>query len=893
MTVFRSLLLTFLVLLLLFDRPIFANEFSGAPNCTPLLCGQTSRFRLSENGTESLIELGFDTVTQNIDLKNEANQALAKQDWPHTFKIGKGDTGINASIDNLEFNALKFGHSDVDINEDKVKVCIPIDEMELELDASLKIRDTTLNQKGAKAYIDPAAEVKPKVCFNGSVDANGQLGELIHIENEVPTDITAETKKALLNFDINKANEDELLFTYLSLYFMEEDMEFPINFDQFSWQSWSDAANFLRDSGPETLKRFIDFDKMKQQLANIKGSQVASPGTNASDEEGLVDYIGAMRVDLNLEKNPTQLPNIGLFEEAYAIWQEEPSAEERPSEDSSWGLWSMMEAAGDTIANTYNKTIRSSAAIGRAIGNKTAFKTEDIIRNRFLPYMQETFNNSVTASAPVMTAVANAAEKKLIPLAKEKANEAIRAFQGATNYNQVMTTKMRRPVFNAQDLVDSESLNKMQDRFKNGRLVTILADSNNLDNRQDIDPSLESFENLLQELEVYERSISQNSSDRNAGDFIKDNLLPFMTTFNDNLNSRTRGRVPMELRDRARRVQRQLMAKQNLIEANFSRRNREVDLQLTTNWFNEISGGPELTVAMPELCDKGVGQLQESTVITKAERDEHDLSAAISTDAINAVVRQNFDDGNFDFCLFENEVKTCSTTPGNYHNRCRFKKPPELIWNAQTSKHQIHLKNIQCDSRLLNAGNRCGQEDVPSKEVPVLSFLFNTVARVGGALCEFGVDQGDDLLTGTVGQNLINVTVDIEPQVCGQSVCLNPTLTDSRVINDIENVNPSLANILGKAISLVTSPVSDIVKNEIVDDSLMEFVEDKVARPLNAPIGIIPKRIVSEEGRITVLSDIETQDSLANFARQCLENNQTCNEETFLRIDNKPIPLSN
>lgn len=890
MTTLRSISLTIFLVFTNFGPKVFAQNSTQNLNCTPIKCGQSSRFRLNEKGTESLIQLGFDTVTQNLDLLEEANSALEKQEWPHTFNIGKGEEAIKASVDNLEFNALKFGNSDVDIDKDKINVCVPIDEMDIELDASLDINGTTLNQKGARAFIAPEAKEKPKVCFNGRVDESGQIGELVHIENEIPSDITAETKKALLNFDIEKANQDELLFTYMTLYFMEDNMEFPLNFDQFSWQSWSDAGSFLRDAGPETLKRFIDFNKMKQQLSSIKGSQVSTP--ESPQNEGLIGYMGAMQVDLNLEQNPTQLPNRGIFEEAYSIWQEEAPANVRPKDDSYWGLWSMMQSAGDVVVDTYNKSINSVAAVARGINNQVAFKTEDIIRNRFLPYMQETFNNSVTASAPVMTTIAKTAEKKLIPLAKKKANEAIKAFQEATSFNQVMTTNLRRPVFNAQDFVDSDSLSRIQENFSDPRLVNVLENSSNLSSRREIDPYLESFENLLQELEVYERSISSESSDRNVGDFLKDNLLPFMETFNHNLNSRTGGQVPMALRERARRAQQKLAAKQSLIDTNYNRRNREVELQLTTNWFNEVSGGPELTVAVPELCAEGVGELQESTVITEADRNQYDLSAAVSTDAINAVVRQSFNQGNFDFCLFDNQVKTCSTTPGNFDNRCRFQKSPELVWNSEKKKHQIHLKNLQCDSRLLNAGKRCGQRDQPNN-VPVLSFVVNAVARVGGALCEFAVDQGDDFLTGSVGQNLIDVTVDIEPQVCGQSICLNPTLTDSKVLNDIENVNPSLANIVGKAIALVTSPVSDIVKKEIVDDSLMEFVEDKIASPLSSPIGVIPKRIVSEEGRITVLSDIEPQGSLGQFARECLARNQSCNENAFLKIDGKPIPLSN
>jgi len=876
---------------LLFNSPSsFGQSFDKnflQESCIPLQCGQMARLRLSQNGTEKLLKIGLDTVTANLDLKTQANEALDKEEFPFEFNIGSESANISAQIDDLEFNGLQFGKSEVDIDGEKVHVCVPIDEMDLSVDAQIDIKGHSTSQKGARAFVDPESTQKPKVCFNGEIGLDGNVKNLVHIGNEVPTDIGQETKMAMLDLNIDEADEDEILFTYMSLYFMEDDLEMPIKFDWLSRSSWGDVFDLVGEISPENIKSMMDLDMMKSKLKEIKGNLPPIPKNHDRPEEGLVNYLGNIKLDLNLEENKTaENPNADYMDEVWKIWQEESQNELKsaPSEESAGGLYGLWRKAADSVVGFKDRVVASSQTISKGIKDKFAHNTEELIRSRFLPYFQDSFNNSVTGSAPVMAALAKTAEKHLIPLAKKKANEAVTKLQNSSNFSSIMSTSISRPFVNAQDLVDRESLSNLQNAMKMSDYNQVSYNVRNIRQVTDKDHTLDNVEKILSNMENYTESVSANSSDRNALEFLSHEMLPYLERLRDNMYYQTGGNIPKELKDRTLFLIQKVRAKSAIVAENINYRNREVELEISTRWFNELSGGPEITVATQELCDQGVGFLMDSTKVTNEELQSYDLSGTISIDAVNATIDKLAKDGQFDFCLHGNDVQTCSSVRGNYNNRCRFEDPPKVEWNESTQKHEIKLRDLQCETRMINADRRCGFRDQKSN-IPILGFLINTIGRGAGNVCKFVSDQADNVVTGSIGQNLVDLTVELEPQICGTSVCMQPKLKDTNITTDMDNVNPNISSIIGKMVGIIASPITDVVKNEIVDEALMTFMEAEVSQPLESPIGIYPRKIVSENGRITVLSDIEPEDELRGFFSECVQGSTNCSTEHFLNIE--------
>lgn len=875
-----------LVATLLLHSPLGMAISYEQESCIPLQCGQMARLRMSRKGTEKLMKLGLDSVTSDLDLKKMANEALDKQDFPFKFDIGSKAAGISAQVDDLKFNALKFGKSDVKIKEDQVHVCVPVDEMDMAVDAEFNIQGHNSKQKGARAYIDPKSKSKPKVCFNGKIGLDGHVKELVHIENKVPTDIGQETKMAMLNMDIDKADDDELLFTYMSLYFMEDNMKLPFKFDWMSMKSWSDAYKLLGDINPKNLKKMMDMDFMRKKLKEIKGSLPPMPKSN-QPEEGLVNYLGNLKVDLNLKANKTAKdPNANYMDKVWKIWQGEAKKKEKaaPAKEPG-GFYGLWKKAADAVVGLGNKVADSVSTVTTGLKSKFMHDSEELIRSRFLPYIQDSFNKSVSGSAPVMTAIAKTAEKNLIPLAREKANAAITALQNSANFGSITHTKFNRPYLNVQDLADGETLHRIQKKLDFNTYDRVNENVRNISrfsnkNKKQI---IKNTGLVLDRIQHYVDSVSGRSSDRNAQDFLTNTVIPYLDKMRDNMYYQTGGYIPRDLKNRTLSMLRDARAKSALLARNISYRNRDLELELSTRWFNKLSGGPEVTVATDELCAQGVGVLGNSKKVTNEDLQSYDLSGSLSIDAVNAMIAKLSKDGQFDFCLNDNQLNTCSTVHGNYNNRCRFERPPKVVWNQKNQKHEIKLDNLQCETRLLNADKRCGVKDKTSN-IPILGFFINTITKGVGSACKFVSDQADNVITGSVGQNLVDVTVELDPKICGKSVCMQPKLKDSKVATDIQNVNPNLASMIGKMVGIVASPITDIVKGQIVDDALMTFMESEVSQPLEAPVGIRPQKIVSEAGRITVLSDIEPQEG-AHFFTGCLNHNRDCNVEHFLNVD--------
>ena len=855
----------------------------GAPliqegSCHGLQCGQVGRLSLSSKGTGKIFKMGLDTTSEMLDLKHEANKALDGDKFPLKFKMGNGVTsGIEAEIDNVHFDSLKMGKSKVDVDGDEVHVCVPVDEMDIKVDAALDIYGTKISQKGASASVKKSAPQKPEVCFKGKMGADGEVGNLVHIDADEPQDIATETKLAMLDMDLNKASEDEILFNYMTLYFMEENMPLPTKVD------WDKIWAVMNKVTPETVKDFFDVGKMRQELKKIKGSLPI--GDSDEKKTGLKNYIGSLEVDLNLKQNQTNMKKDKKFwEEAYDIWigKNEKPPEKKPKPDSQ-NLWGMFEDMASNVVDgakrAFNRTAKAAGRISQGVANNIGLNAETIMRERFLPYLQESFNKNATTSAPVMTAIAKAAEKKLIPLAKEKANKAIANFQNGVFKDGIYRTTMKEPVFNAQDLVDHNTLRRMEEKISPEKILNLVKQSKTPIRNKDKKEKFEKdVSGLLMNAQKYLQAISDDSSDKRSLEFLNDKLNGALQAVGHIFNGPNKHLLDEELKTQYHQLLRLRRAKAAFVRENIAARERNYNLEFSANFFSKLSGGPEVTLAVPELCHE-VSTLPASQVLKPEDFKKHDINAAVGTDAINAIIKKKAENGEFDFCLYDNEARTCSSKGDNYDNKCQFTESPQLVWNKESKKHEIHLKKISCDTRLVNADPECGADS--KVDIPVLGFIINTAAKAAGSVCKFIGDQADEFVQGSVGQNLVDVVVEVEPKVCGNSVCIEPNLKDTNVIHNLEKVNPSLVGLVGKIVGTVASPITDIVKTEIVDDALMVFMQNQVGRPIDAPVGIAPKKIVSEEGRITILSDIDEGHDLKSAVDACIKDSSNCADNLY------------
>ena len=838
---------------LLFTVLLSFSAFAERP-CANIQCGEAARFSLSEKGIEKIMSLGLNAMTQQNDLKDEANQYLKDAKFPYKFDLGNTRVGqMSASVDNVKFNKLKFGKSKVDVNERKMNVCIPVDEMDLSVDASLDIMGSQLNQKGARAYVNESSPDKPKVCFKAEVDESGQVGPLVQVKNEVPTDVAKETKMAMLDIDLNQANEDEILFTYMTLYMMEENMALPTKVDMKS------IYHAIRDPNPETLKKLVDIDAMRESLKNIKKEL---PPQTKKDKEGIVDYVGNLKIDLNLEQNQNSLKSDNkIWDDAYNILNEKDES------NAEGGFFS-------SITNLGKKLVKAGKRVADGAIQNLKVGAEDVVRKRFLPYLQESFNKNVTGSSPIMTAVAKTAEKNLVALAKEKANMAIAEFQKAQGVqNGNFSTKIKEPLWNIQDITDFDTLRKNEEAIRNGNLKKLFSDSfylNKLPNKKLFNSALE---NELSKIENYLNAINPKSSDQDAADFLYAELKPLIKNINQNLLNSNVKDYPLDLRDKVMSIYQKIQMKESLLNQKISERNSEKDVRVSIDFFNKVSRGPQVSLSLPELCQQGVGSLPNSSKLKSEEIRAHDVSGEVSVPAMNAYAKQRALKGDFDFCMLDNEMKSCSNG-NNYNNRCRLLEPPQLKWNEKKQKHEIELKNIQCESRVVNADPKCNMGT--KSKIPVLGFIFNGISSGVGSLCKLASDQADNLITSSQGQNLISVKVEVDPQVCGNALCLNTKLADSKVTADLERLNPNLASIVGKISSLVLSPFTEYVKKEIVDKDIMNFMSKKISKPLEAPSQIQLKRITSERGKFVVLADIDDSEKTEKWINNCVNYPTNC-----------------
>lgn len=861
-----SLFIFSVISALLMPGPVLYADQEGP--CGPLVtCGEIAKVQISKNGTEKILEMGIDTVTKNIDIKSELNEAMAKSpDFPHQFKLGSAEHyGMKASVDNVHFNALSFGASEVKIDDKTVHVCVPVEEMDISVDAEFDIWGNKLAQKGASARIKKDAPSKPEVCFNGEVSPDGSFSDLVAVPWEAPQDIALESKRALLEVDLQNASKDEILFSYLTLYAMEDGMELPTSFE------WGKMWDLMGDFTPENAEKFFDIETMRTKLIAIKG-ELPPKAESEQSAVGMRNFIGNLELDLKLENNGPTIEKDDKVWDEMATLLTDPIPERVVPPDEG-GVMSFIKGAAHNIGHKVIDAAHGAKRGLKGIGNRLSMRGEKILRERFMPYLQEKFNQNATHNPTVMTAIAKKTEKHLIPVARKHANRALAKAREIIQNENLARSKAHVPGFNLQDVVDDGTLRALEARLGPKPLQDLVLGIDSIKSERDYNIVRNQAMRFLDDVETYADAITNQSTDERTHRFLQSGLGKLTHRITDFLGRSPHGELDARFLNKRQSTLYKLEQKERILARNIAAKRELMQLQVVPSLLSGRSGGPEVSLSFPELCQEGLGMMEQNLPVL----DEHDASATVSVEGINVLLRRMQRGGAFDFCLFGQEAKTCGTSE-NYDHKCKMTLPPKLVWNGQKAGHQLLIDGVKCESRFLNADEDCGMNPDPDKSF--LHALAFPIAKIVGGSCQLLVDVTDEFVTGGVGQNKGQVAIDIKPQVCGKALCFETALAGVDVETDLDTLSPSLKGIAG-LVTAVASPVTNAVKTQIVDDKLMSFLEDDISKPLGAPVGVHPRRIESRPGSISIYADFERTPVVETVFSDCLKEVQSCPERFF------------
>lgn len=853
------------ILTVVFLQHAFADQVE--PCGSEVKCGEVGKVQISTRGTEKILEIGLDTVTKTFDIKKELNEAIDKSpDFPHKFNLGNAENyGMKASVDNLHFDELSFGPSKVNIEDRKVHVCVPIDEMELRVDAEFDIWGNKLSQKGASARIKKDAQTKPEVCFNGEVGEDGNFSDLVAVPWEAPQDVAGETKRALLDVNLSEASHDEILFSYLSLYAMEEGMELPTKFE------WGKLWDLMGDFTPENAEKFFDVEEMRKKLIAIKG-ELPPKSESQQSEVGLRNYMGNMEIDMKLENNgPTVEKDDKVWDEMAELLTDPIPEREVPPDEG--GIMSFIKGAAHNIGH---KVIDAAHATKRGlagVGNRLSMRGEKVLRERFLPYLQEKFNKNATQNPPVMTAIAKTAEKHLIPVARKHANKALQKAREIIAQENLARAKAYVPGFTLQDVIDDTTLRDLETRLGPKPMQDLVRSIDAIESSRDFNVTRNQAMRFLDDVEKYADAITNQSTDERTHRFLQSGLGRLVGRITDFLGKSPHGDLDRKFLGKRESVLYKLAQKERTLAQNIARKRENMKMELVPKLFSDTTGGPEVSLSFPELCKEGLGLMSQPL----PDLGEYDASATVSIEGINSMLKRMQKSGAFDFCLYGQEARTCGSSE-NYDHKCKMTIPPKMVWNGVSAGHQLILDGVKCESRFINAGNDCGMNPNPDKSF--LHALAYPFAKLVGGSCQLLADVTDELVTGGVGQNQGQVAIDIKPQVCGKSLCFDTALAGVNVEADLDSLSPSLKGVAG-LITAIASPVTNVVKTQIVDDKLMSFLEDDVSKPLGAPVGVLPRKVESKPSSISVYADFERTPVVETVFSECFKEVQSCPERFF------------
>ncbi len=837
------------------------------PCTSQVVCGEVGRVQISEQGAAKILETGIDAITSTVDIRAELNEAIDKSpDFPLEFSLGnESNFGMKASIDNVHFDELAFGPSKVDIDDGNVSVCVPVDEMEIKVDAEFDIWGNKLSQKGAGARIKRDAPSKPEVCFTGEVDANGDFSELVAVPWEEPKDVVMESKRSLLAVDLNKATNDEILFNYLTLYSMEEGHELPTKF------SWNNLWNMMGDFTPENAEKFFDIDKMREKLITIKG-QMPPLSEGELPKTGLRNYLGTMELDLALDENQETVQRDEKVWDDMVEIMGAPMPEEEVASNEG-GLMSWISGVADSVGHRVSQLGKAANRGIAGIGNRLTIRGESLLRERFLPYLQEKFNRSATNNPPVMTAIAKTAEKELIPVARKHANRALEKAREIINRDKLARARTNVPGFNLQNVIDNGTLRRLEAKLGPRPLQNLVLAIDNIKSPADYRLVKEQARAFLGNIDAYADAIAENSTDERTHRFLQAGLGNLMTNITDFLGKSPHGRLDAGFLNTRQNVLYKLQNKERILARNIAHKRELMSMEVIPSLFSSRTGGPELSLTFPELCREGIGRMSTEVPGTRG----HDLSATVGIDGINAMLRRMQRMGSFDFCLYGQEYRTCQSGT-NYDHKCRMELPPRMVWNGARGSHQLVLDGVKCESRFINSDKDCGMS--VNRHQSFFHAIAYPFAKLAGGACKLTSDLADELVTGGIGQNQGQVAIDISPQICGKALCFDTKLAGVNVEADLSKLSPSLKGMAG-LVTAIASPVTNAVKTQIVDDQLMSFLENDISQPLQAPVGVAPRSIQSKPGSITVFADFERTPIVESVVSDCLRNQQSCPERFF------------
>lgn len=838
------------------------------PCTSQVVCGEVGRIQISEKGAAKILETGIDAISNTIDIKGELNEAIAKSpDFPATFNLGSNSSfDMKASIDNVHFEDLSFGPSKVDVKDGEVSVCVPVEEMEIKVDADFEIWGNKLEQKGAAARVKKNSPQKPEVCFTGEVDANGEFSDLVAVPWEEPKDVVMESKRALLAVDLKTATDDEILFNYLTLYSMEPGHELPTNI------SFGKIWDMMGDFTPENAEKFFDIDKMRENLVAIKG-EMPSAAPEGLPKTGLRGYLGTMELDLALEENSksTVKPDEKVWDDMAEIMSQ--PVPERKADPDEYRVMSWIRGIGNTVVG---KVYQAGDAAKRGIaglGNRLSMKGESLLRERFLPYLQEKFNKSATNNPPVMTAIAKTAEKALIPVARKHANRALAKAREMIREQNLARAKAHVPGFNLQNVIDDGTMRRLENKLGPTRLQGLVLAIDKIKSPAEFKRVREDARGLLDDLDAYADAIAENSTDERVHRFLQAGLGKLTANITDFLDNSSYGNLDNGFLKQRQRVLYKLQQKERVLARNIAHKRQLMSMEVVPSLFSARTGGPEVSLTFPELCREGIGRMTGPVPGTRG----HDLSATVGIDGINAMLKRMQRMGSFDFCLYGGEYRTCQSGE-NYDHKCRMELPPRMVWNGMKGSHQLILDGVKCESRFLNADKDCGMKVNPHKSFfHAIAYPF---AKLVGGACKLTTDLADELVTGGIGQNQGQVAIDISPQICGKALCFDTKLAGVNVEADMDKLSPSLKGMAG-LITAIASPVTNVVKTQIVDDQLMSYLEHDISQPLKAPLGVAPKSIQSKPGSITIFADLERTPAVEAVVSECIRDKQSCPERFF------------
>lgn len=249
-----------------------------------------------------------------------------------------------------------------------------------------------------------------------------------------------------------------------------------------------------------------------------------------------------------------------------------------------------------------------------------------------------------------------------------------------------------------------------------------------------------------------------------------------------------------------------------------------MELISTIEIADSLSNGFDVTVAMPELCEQGVGDININTQSDKS----YDLATHLNIDAINQKLSERAASGDLDLCLnASKETVTCSSKQILNLNEYNCKldgDPPKIKW-----RDGQHVLNIEAT---------CGITNLSVFDEPILA-------------------------------ESIDLKFPIKPSVCHEGkICLAP--------DDIEaTMKPIRTNGLYAFITSViksATVVYPIIGNAILDPSVKSGLKGAFKEGAKIP-GIEVTDIQSSSDTISIYSNIKADEAFQEKTSEFIDIN--------------------